>query len=176
MAWERIADTVGCAPRHWKITTSKPLPVCSTQEQNKDINYFVKSLEEDTPPCRSMERITTTFMEEACTNSNKWLYSNVYNHTLTLRFILKEIFFKQIEIVKAYNFDSLIGNAGKHKNMACSTRVSMTVLSCKAIYICLFLRRLHWSVSWLHTCTIARPSVSTCGLDYKSCMFEAATK
>ena len=159
MAWERIADNVGCVPRHWKITTSKQLPVCSTQQQHKDINSLEYDYEEQIPPCRSIDRITTPFMEESC--------SNQYNK-LILRFYFKEVFFKQIEIVKAYNFDSFIGNAGRYKNMVRCTSallmcLSMTVLQYTVIYTCLFFRRLHWPVSWLHTCTIARSSVSACG-------------
>ena len=98
---------VGCNPKHWKVESN--LPNCSKIEQYKDLNKNLYKKNVFMPPCRSIEGLSTQKQE---TDLGFRCLQNSY---LDLFFYLdEEKMYKEIILVPAYSFQSLIGNAGKN--------------------------------------------------------------
>ena len=102
---DEIINEVGCNPKSW-IRLSE-FPNCSTVEEYHKIN--LKYFEKDAfmPPCRSIESLSKITKG----TDFDWRCDKKY---LELIFYLdEERFYKEISLVPAYTFQSLIGNAGK---------------------------------------------------------------
>ena len=100
-----IINEVGCNPEHWYHESE--FPNCSTLEEYRKINqkYFEK--DNFMPPCRSIESISkiTKGTDLGWRCDKKYLEIIIY--------LDQERFYKEISLIAAYNFQSLIGNAGE---------------------------------------------------------------
>ena len=99
-----IANKVGCIPKHWN--TPSHLSNCSSVEDHNKINQLLFRKDSYIPPCRSIEGLSKitkgTDLEWRC-----------HKKYLEMQFHLdEERFYKEISVVRAYTFQSLIGNAG----------------------------------------------------------------
>ena len=104
-----VIEKSGCNPKHWKIQSS--YEYCNSTKQYQMVTERFHEIGAFMPPCRSIELLSTeTKGVDAgfrCPPRTKYL---------KLEFQLdKEMFYKEISEVKAYSFQSLIGNAGKIK-------------------------------------------------------------
>ena len=100
-----IIKKIGCNPKHWKLQS--PLPHCSSVDKYYDANQILYEKDGFEPPCRSIEKISKITKG----TDFKWrCFSKSY---LDLKFYLnEEAFYKEVVLVPAYTFQSLIGNAG----------------------------------------------------------------
>ena len=100
-----IINLIGCNPNHWQL--SSHVPNCSSAKQYYEIDQMLSKKDGFMPPCR---RIATISKITKGTNPEHLCLTNSY---LDLRFYLdEETFYKEIVLVPAYTFQSLIGNAG----------------------------------------------------------------
>ena len=105
---EMIAKKIGCIPKHWKVDMPY-INFCRTNDEYKAAEYeFYKKID---PPCKSIEKLSQTSYDidlgNKCTFTGSWrLMMTFYFH--------KETNYKEITIVRAFCFQSLIGNAGKY--------------------------------------------------------------
>ena len=102
IALTKVMQNVGCQPKHWKIQSQ--LPYCTTQKQYTDIEIMMDDVEETLPPCQSIERLITTGNGIECNKRGKKLW---------LQFYFQEPSHKEIHVLRAYGFQSLVGNGGK---------------------------------------------------------------
>ena len=98
----RMMEDVGCAPTHWKIESA--LPSCKQRIQYTNIHRKLQDVEEDLPPCWSIERLVTSATGHDCTSEDKDLRLSFYFH---------DPVYKEVNVLKAYGLQSLVGNAGK---------------------------------------------------------------
>ena len=102
MTFLRMIGDLGCSPSHWKMESN--LQNCSKLEQYQKMHALLKDAEEHLPPCKSIERLITTAVGSKCDQGYR---------DLRLTFYFQEPLFKQINVLRAYGFQSLVGNAGK---------------------------------------------------------------
>ena len=96
-------NEVGCQPKHWKVDSQ--LPYCYTEQQYYKVEKLAKNFEEALPPCRSIERLIAsgTGMDIQCKR---------HDNTLKILFHFREPVYKEIQVIRAYTIQSLVGNAG----------------------------------------------------------------
>ena len=115
MIFERILNKVSCVPSYRK-SPKTVLPNCTTKEEYKDIfNLAVnlKSSTEHPPPCQQIEKIIYIFDEFDWLVDN-WIVDGT-NETEDVFEVLLEFLdetYMEIEQAKAYDGQSLVGNAG----------------------------------------------------------------
>ena len=107
-----IIQRAGCNPKHWKIDSE--LPYCTSAKQYQSItdDYFDSGIY--MPPCRSIELFSKSTRG---IDPGRWCPVN--NPYLDLSFTMDEEMYKEITIVPAYNFQSLVGNADTAKKFHC---------------------------------------------------------
>ena len=99
-----IIEKVGCNPKHWK--TRSNLPYCLNQRQYLAAMTGLKLKAASTPPCKSIEKlIQMTYETDQGLEYSPSFEVHVY--------FKKETMYKEIRLVRAFNLQSLIGNAGK---------------------------------------------------------------
>ena len=98
----RMMEDMGCSPSHWKMESD--LQNCSNLKQYQKMHALLKDAEEHLPPCKSIERLITTAVGSKCDQGYR---------DLRLKFYFQEPLYKQINVLRAYGFQSLVGNAGK---------------------------------------------------------------
>ena len=98
----RLIKYAGCAPSHWK--SESELPKCNKRSQYRYIDRLLQDVEEHLPPCTSIERLITTASGYDCSQEDR---------DLRLTFYFQEPLYKEINVLRAYGFQSLVGNAGK---------------------------------------------------------------
>ena len=101
----RLMKDAGCSPNHWKMESK--LPICNRRSQYGYVHWLLQDVEEHLPPCQSIERLITTANGENC---------NAEDRDLHLTFYFQEPLYKEINVLRAYGFQSLVGNAGKKIN------------------------------------------------------------
>ena len=100
-----IIEKSRCKPKHWN--TQSNVEYCNSVDQYKTINEKLFETGVFMPPCRSIERLSTT------TNGKKVKFCPIGKQYLKLLFYLDEdTFYREIKVVPAYPFKSLVGNAG----------------------------------------------------------------
>ena len=104
-----ISTKIGCVPKHWKIPSN--LENCSTYEENRAITSEFNNLKNAIPPCKSIERISQTTYETDLGNKCAFFYPYFGKLMLTIDFH-KETMYKEIQLVRAYTLENLVGNAG----------------------------------------------------------------
>ena len=115
----KVIATVGCKPPYWKDAST--FAVCLTQEKMDEIDtafqmeMWGKALEEYDPPCQRIEKLLWEYEEisykhDSIVDSSFYPKENVSYYALSMQFF--DISYKQIEQIRAYDFQSLIGNAG----------------------------------------------------------------
>ena len=102
LALKKIVEAVGCQPKHWKIGSE--LTYCTVQSQYKELEKKLDDVEENLPPCKSIEKLITSGNGKECRQSDRSLY---------LKFYFQEPLYKEINVLRAYGFQSLVGNAGR---------------------------------------------------------------
>ena len=103
-----IMKRIGCNPKYWKIETN--LPYCSNETQYELALIELKRIAGLIPPCKGIEKLAqTTYVTVDGLDCNK---SKSWSHMM-LRVWFKETTYKEILLVRAFNMQSLIGNAGK---------------------------------------------------------------
>ena len=100
-----IANEVGCNPRHWNHASQ--LPNCSSVEEYKEINRKLFRKDGFVPPCRSIEGLSKI------TKGTDLGWRCIQKYLELIFYLDEERFYKEISLVRAYTFTSLIGNAGK---------------------------------------------------------------
>ena len=104
-----ISKKVGCTPKHWMIPSD--VEYCSTYEQYSEITFEFNHLNKPIPPCKSIERISQTTYETDLGNKCAFFYP--YFGMLMLKIDYhKETMYKEIQLVRAYTLENLVGNAG----------------------------------------------------------------
>ena len=107
----RMLAYVGCAPAHWN--TESLLPKCNTQKQYLKANWFYQDFEEEMPPCQSIERLIKTLSARSC--------KIMPDTNFFLDFVFHDPVYKEINVLRAYGFQSLVGNAGKNHRLLIAT-------------------------------------------------------
>ena len=107
--FQAFAKKAGCIPRHWKVKSD--MPNCTTNQQYYAIYNEYNKIRGIVPPCRGIEKLTQTSYETdlgiKCTFIGNW--------RLMLTFDFRsETAYKEVLLVRAYSFQSLIGNSGKY--------------------------------------------------------------
>ena len=102
-ALTRIIERVGCQPKHWKVGSD--LPHCKTKSQYDKAERMLEDVEETLPPCTSIERLITYADGKNCEQRGNF----------RLIFYFQEPLYKEINVLRAYGFQSLVGNAGSLK-------------------------------------------------------------
>ena len=106
-----MIEELGCRPKHWKIDPGNAIPFCMTANQYDKANKRIDRREGDTPPCRSIEKISKTTKG----TDPGFKCSITGSSYLDLRFYLdEERFYKEIVLVPAYTFQNFVGNAGTY--------------------------------------------------------------
>jgi hypothetical protein len=104
-----IMTGVKCKPNHWKIDSD--LKSCSTYKEYEAIENAFNEKKGSMPPCRSLEKLSKYTYETDFRNTSDCLSSN---RELVLKFMLdRETLYKELILVRSYNLQSLVGNAGK---------------------------------------------------------------
>ena len=98
----RMMQDVGCVPSHFKMESE--LPKCHKRSQYRRIDRLLQDVEEPFPPCNSIERLITDASGYDCSHEDR---------DLRLIFYFQDPTYKEINVLKAYGFQSLVGNAGK---------------------------------------------------------------
>ena len=103
-----IAKKIGCTPTHWKIVSD--MVNCTTNEQHRAFYHELYKIKESEPPCRGIEKLMESTNEIdhgiRCTFTGRWRLMLTFDFG-------KEISYKEVLLVRAYSFQSLIGNSGK---------------------------------------------------------------
>ena len=106
----QLIERVGCNPTYLKIQSQ--LPNCSEIHEYrsfKDEFNFKKGIP---PPCKSIEKLTQTMFEQDLGVMCAFMPGSDSQLTIEVRFS-RETMYKEVQLVKAYSLQSLIGNAGK---------------------------------------------------------------
>ena len=106
--WNSIARKTGCKPAHLNINVT--LPLCTTKEDMKKFVVDVDSVDEGyLAPCRGIEAFQFDF-EDADRDEDE--HTPWFGVSAEFRYST----YKEIRQVRAYDFQSLVGNAGKAKH------------------------------------------------------------
>ena len=102
-----IMSKIGCNPKYWKMRSN--LPYCSNHTQYHAAIKELWRMSDSIPPCKSIEKLTqmTYEIDQAshCTSN--------YDQLMLQIFFNRETMYKEICLVRAFDLQSLIGNAGK---------------------------------------------------------------
>ena len=104
--------SVGCIPPYWKSQYSEEkFPICSDPN---DMKTFYQDAEwnRHTTPCRRMTRLTTNFMEFPTTEHDKEVGTEYRDKYFAVYLYFPRASFKNIVLVRAFDIQTLIGNAG----------------------------------------------------------------
>ena len=104
-----IATRVNCNPKHWKLGLD--LESCSSKEQYASITKEFNRIKTSIPPCKSIERLSQTTYEENLDNRCSFMHPYIGKLMLKIDFH-KETMYKEIELVRSYTLQNLVGNAG----------------------------------------------------------------
>ena len=105
---EMIANKIGCIPKHWKVDMPS-INYCKTNDEYKSAEEeFHKKIN---PPCKSIEKLSQTSYDIDL--GNKCTFTGSWRLMMTFYFY-KETNYKEITMVRAFCFQTLIGNAGKY--------------------------------------------------------------
>ena len=104
---KNIMNKIGCNPKYWKMPSE--LPYCSNHTQYKAAIDELWRMSNSIPPCKSIEKLTQITYE-----FDQSGHCNGDHNQLMLRILFnRETMYKEISLVRAFNMQSLIGNAGK---------------------------------------------------------------
>ena len=106
---EAISKKIGCIPKHWNINSD--MNNCTTNQEYQSIYKEYNKISGSVPPCRGIEQLTQTSFETdfgiKCTFTGSWRLM------ITIDFH-KEPGYKEVLLVRAFSFQSLVGNSGKY--------------------------------------------------------------
>lgn len=108
---DKITTTVGCRPPYIPPRDNIVMPNCSTKDNMRLFykKYYQASRHEEDlkqMPCQMIEKISDSYREQDVNDvkNSSWL---------RLDLLFAETAYKEIERVRAYSLESLIGNAGQ---------------------------------------------------------------
>jgi hypothetical protein len=106
---EAISKKAGCIPKHWKVDSD--MANCTTSQQYRTIYREYDKIRGSVPPCRGIEQLVQTSFETdfgiKCTFFGSWRLM------ITMDFH-RETGYKEVLLVRALSFQSLVGNSGKY--------------------------------------------------------------
>ena len=108
-----IIKKIGCNPKHWNMRSD--LPYCSNRTQYKSAawNQF-KRVSDSIPPCKSIDKLTQmTYEMDEMVKPNCTALPPYHNRLMLYIYFNRETTYKEIRLVRAFNLQSLIGNAGR---------------------------------------------------------------
>ena len=104
---KNIMNKIGCNPKYWKMPSE--LPYCSNHTQYKAAIDELWRMSNSIPPCKSIEKLSQITYE-----FDQSGHCHGDHNQLMLRILFnRETMYKEIRLVRAFNMQSLIGNAGK---------------------------------------------------------------
>ena len=102
-----ILKKIGCNPKYWNMRSN--LPYCSNHTQYQSAIRELHLMSESIPPCKRIEKLTQmTYEIDESPN-----YNGDHNRLMLRFFFNRDTVYKEIRLVRAFNLQSLIGNAGK---------------------------------------------------------------
>ena len=109
--WARnqLIEEVGCNPNYLKIQSL--LPNCSKIGDYRKVKELMNLMKGILPPCKSIEKLGQTMFEEDLGIRCAFMPGSDSKLLIRVNFN-RETMYKEVQLVKAYNFQSLIGNAG----------------------------------------------------------------
>ena len=100
---------IGCQPLHWPGMSN--LPNCSSKEQMK--KFAELDLKEYKPPCKQIKKVMYAYEElDHVENSVVWGRKNSNDTHFRVKIQFDDSSLMEIKSIRAYSFQSLIGNAG----------------------------------------------------------------
>ena len=110
---QRMITDIGCIPPYWTLAQQgSKKPICSNRTQLEQ--YFQMNITTFTVPCRRMTQITFLYSEYVSDYYHSRL-QNIRNQSEDVFFVsmmFPDSRYKQIEMLREVNMQSLIGNAG----------------------------------------------------------------
>ena len=104
-----IMKEVGCQPPHWDRITD--LPKCSSRDQMK--YFYEMNISAQYQPCKQIKKVIYAYEELKYIEDNPWEWTKDLNDTIFKVMIeFKDSSFMEIVHVRAFDIESLIGNAG----------------------------------------------------------------
>ena len=104
-----IMEEVGCQPPHWDKITN--LPKCSSSKQMK--YFYEMNVSAQYPPCKQIKKLIYAYEELKYIEDNPMEWRKGQNDTIFKVMIeFKDSSFMEIGHVRAFDIESLIGNAG----------------------------------------------------------------
>ena len=105
---QEIMKKIGCRPQQWDKIPNTSIPNCSNIQEYQKFNKELSKKKGYIPPCRSIEKLSkTTKGKDLSRGCSK---DSIIEVEL---FLDQENLYKEIGLVRAYTFQSLIGNAGQ---------------------------------------------------------------
>ena len=107
-----MVASVGCVPPYWKsLYPDENLQICNDSNSMKKI-YVDSGWNHHTDPCRRMARFTTSYWEYPTTLHDNDVGPKYKDKYFSLHLHFPHETFKQIVLVRSFDIQTLIGNAG----------------------------------------------------------------
>ena len=100
-----------CIPSYWKNEFQLNYPLCSTAKQMKNF-YLDEKWNQHTRPCRILTKISYSLSEYAATRYGAAYGEEYKNNHINAQFYFPREHYKEIELVRSLDTQTLIGNAG----------------------------------------------------------------
>ena len=111
-AERELLTRVGCIPPYWRKKYGEyQLPLCSNSTDMKEL-YQDTAWFRHINPCRRIARLTTNFMEYPSIWHNKDIGPEYMDKYFAVYLYFPRATFKHIEMVRSFDIQTLIGNAG----------------------------------------------------------------
>ena len=155
---EEVMRSVGCRPPYWKSRFDYPSCLSQLQLKNMTEQYLAKQVSDDqfqkyVPPCIEITKMDVEF-GELPGEYEQFAYETVYKRFIkdagTARgwFVIntklwKSTYFKEIKKVRAYSFQSMIGNSGGYIGLMVG--ITICDLFCFASRFYFAMKGTHWN-------------------------------
>ena len=111
-ARQDLITSAGCVPPYWKSQyRDKNFKICNNSKVMKKL-YLDLEWHQNTNPCRRMARLTTDFIEYPTMAHDKEFGAEYKDKYFAVYFYFPGEFFKNIVLVRSFDVQTLIGNAG----------------------------------------------------------------
>ena len=107
-----MITSVGCVPPYWKFEyPNDNFQICNSSNAMKNF-YLDLEWNQHTHPCRRMARLTTDFIEYPTMSHDKEFGAEYKDKYFAVYFYFPGEVFKNILLVRSFDVQTLIGNAG----------------------------------------------------------------
>ena len=111
-ARRNMITNVGCVPPYWKSQhPDENIQICNNSNALKQL-YMDLEWNQHTHPCRRMARLTTDFIEYPTMSHDKEFGTDYKDKYFAVYFYFPKELFKNIVLVRSFDIQTLIGNAG----------------------------------------------------------------